>query len=508
MGLSAVYMKMEGSHHWTDGISQWAADGRLDFLSWVALTVICVLLIFAVTMTWAIISGDLIKKGKTVEALPKTATAAAEAAADAATTAAPAKYKYSDKLKTGAAQEPFLILLFFFTVFLGISHLFGLALAFHDKDEFKRTGNPALYMKSISAPPAAPTPTPTPLPTPTPFTFGFESASALLKMEDPPQVSSEEDRSFKKRQRKERQDGEGVYAKMNDLAQKILDAADGRARVEIVGHSDSQDLHGGAYKSNQELAVARAENVKYKIMKELSFLDEGRWHDIEWVCESESNEGVNNKRMVEVFIRQVPHDLATSQVPRLEAQLLPLVNTEKAHPLDLMDYVYFANYTITTTGYGDIIPNTPRSKFICSFANICEVFFLVVLFNTLLTLKQDKNEIELQQAREAGAVEERKLLEEIRKAVNKDLEQHASPDGLNLKSLSEMIEKNNTMLAEQLQSLDDKNKEEMAGDIAKKVLAKLEEAVDAKVNAAMDGKSVLDSVLGIFRRHPKSTSKK
>lgn len=178
--------------------------------------------------------------------------------------------------------------------------------------------------------------------------------------------------------------------------------------------------------------MARAENVKYKIMKELSFLDEGRWHDIEWICESESNEGGNNKRMVEVFIRQVPHDLATSQVPRLEAQLLPLVNTEKAHPLDLMDYVYFANYTITTTGYGDIIPNTPRSKFICSFANICEVFFLVVLFNTLLTLKQDKNEIELQQAREAGVVEERKLLEEIRKAVNKDLEQHASPDGLNL----------------------------------------------------------------------------
>ena len=69
------------------------------------------------------------------------------------------------------------------------------------------------------------------------------------------------------------------------------------------------------------------------------------------------------------------------------AQLL-VRNARSNHlkPLRLMDYVYFANYTITTTGYGDIVPNTTYAKFICSFANICEVLFLVVFFNALLSL--------------------------------------------------------------------------------------------------------------------------
>jgi hypothetical protein len=54
-------------------------------------------------------------------------------------------------------------------------------------------------------------------------------------------------------------------------------------------------------------------------------------------------------------------------------------------PLSLMDYVYFTIYTITTTGYGDIVPTTTYAKFLCSFANILEVFFLVVFFNALLS---------------------------------------------------------------------------------------------------------------------------
>jgi hypothetical protein len=60
-------------------------------------------------------------------------------------------------------------------------------------------------------------------------------------------------------------------------------------------------------------------------------------------------------------------------------------------PLGLMDYMYFTIYTITTTGYGDIVPTTTYAKFLCSVANILEVFFLVVFFNSLLSLKR-KNE--------------------------------------------------------------------------------------------------------------------
>lgn len=61
--------------------------------------------------------------------------------------------------------------------------------------------------------------------------------------------------------------------------------------------------------------------------------------------------------------------------------------------LSLMDHVYFSIYTITTTGYGDIIPTTAYAKFLCSLANILEVFFLVVFFNALISVKEDHNEL-------------------------------------------------------------------------------------------------------------------
>jgi hypothetical protein len=54
----------------------------------------------------------------------------------------------------------------------------------------------------------------------------------------------------------------------------------------------------------------------------------------------------------------------------------------------LLDYVYFAMYTITTTGYGDIKPITPYTKFLCTLANITEFFFIVVFFNTLLSRRR------------------------------------------------------------------------------------------------------------------------
>jgi hypothetical protein len=49
-----------------------------------------------------------------------------------------------------------------------------------------------------------------------------------------------------------------------------------------------------------------------------------------------------------------------------------------------MDYLCFAIYTITTTGYGDIKPMTPYTKFLCTIANMTEGFFIVVFFNTVI----------------------------------------------------------------------------------------------------------------------------
>jgi hypothetical protein len=66
--------------------------------------------------------------------------------------------------------------------------------------------------------------------------------------------------------------------------------------------------------------------------------------------------------------------------------LSPVSQARWFTPLSLMDYVYFT-ISITTTGSGDIVPATAFAKFLCSAASILEVFFLVVFFNVLLSVK-------------------------------------------------------------------------------------------------------------------------
>src|SRR5258708_28964495 len=103
------------------------------------------------------------------------------------------------------------------------------------------------------------------------------------------------------------------------------------------------------------------------------------YENIEWSCISLSNELEKTEKMVQVKLQPAPPDAASL-----------ILRGEHSNPLSLLDYVYFANYTITTTGYGDIVPTTAYAKFICSFANIVEVFFLVVFFNVLLSVRRGK----------------------------------------------------------------------------------------------------------------------
>lgn len=60
--------------------------------------------------------------------------------------------------------------------------------------------------------------------------------------------------------------------------------------------------------------------------------------------------------------------------------------------LQLLDYIYFTTYTITTTGYGDIVPISGFAKFICSIANFFELFFVVVFFNCLVAVVGEKRQ--------------------------------------------------------------------------------------------------------------------
>jgi hypothetical protein len=66
------------------------------------------------------------------------------------------------------------------------------------------------------------------------------------------------------------------------------------------------------------------------------------------------------------------------------ASLIPIHSNQDFAQLSLMDYVYFA---VAPTGAEGITPTTTYAKFLCSVANIIEVFFLVVFFNSLLSVK-------------------------------------------------------------------------------------------------------------------------
>jgi len=86
-----------------------------------------------------------------------------------------------------------------------------------------------------------------------------------------------------------------------------------------------------------------------------------------------SEEDKGNRRITEVYITSVPY-------------------TTSSNPLNIMDYIL---YSITNTGYGDVKPTTLYAKFLSVLINIVSIFFLVVFFNALLSVKRVGEEDDL-----------------------------------------------------------------------------------------------------------------
>jgi len=287
------------------------------------------------------------------------------------------------QLRVGASQAPFLTLIFFLTVFLGVSYLFGFAFAFHDKTH--GADSPAIVMRNLLVPKSTLAPT------------SRESIAEL-------KFSSGHTTPINQAEFKQQTE---------EAAKKIRRAQLGNSlRITVEGGADLTQIGSVAYQSNYELAQARAAWVKEQLLEKLSQLeiDESKSPqtdqqnpqnmppDLQWICLSRPNEGP----VLQATVKKAHH---TANLPQEESEqqrtvkvfleenaesptsmLVRYMRANHLRPLNLMDYIYFANYTITTTGYGDIVPNTNYAKFICSFANIAEVFFLVVFFNTLLSL--------------------------------------------------------------------------------------------------------------------------
>jgi hypothetical protein len=156
----------------------------------------------------------------------------------------------------------------------------------------------------------------------------------------------------------------------------------------LVGHADdtppSEDQ--AKYDNNREVSEARIEQVRLEILRRLERADTGRSKNVEWLRIPLSSES-------QFLDENRPYRLGDRE-PRLSVEVDVLPSPERVAPeggraFELLDYIYFTFYTITTTGFGDIIPVSPFTKFVATIADLFEVVFIVIFFNVLVSFLRD-----------------------------------------------------------------------------------------------------------------------
>jgi outer membrane protein OmpA-like peptidoglycan-associated protein len=300
--------------------------------------------------------------------------------------------KKDSTLRTLLQAHPFMVTCFFLTMFTFEALFLSLALAFHDQGlRLENKGIGLFAGQLVDAPrPAQDAPPPGEAPT-RPFRILFEPGSAVIKVDD------KKYKSVKEEQQIEWVASQGQLVAANTL--KLRDALAqiqrtselDRVRVVLEGHSNEWPVGEGTYKSNFELSQARVNQVMAYLLTQLGNSGKKEWRrNIEWqtlFCPDERPPGKSAadkqpqppdpKRLsVEISVLSYYGD-KTSSHNNLDHPL--------GRPLSLLDYTYFGMYTITTTGYGDIVPVTAFAKFVPMVANFFHVFMIVVFFNVLIS---------------------------------------------------------------------------------------------------------------------------
>lgn len=134
--------------------------------------------------------------------------------------------------------------------------------------------------------------------------------------------------------------------------------------------SDESDLDDP---SNAIIAYARAVKFRREIKKLFSTSEHGlpridirispEQHD----CPRSSERASSHCRLASIAVAH-----SASQGEKIQ------------HKLGYLDSLYFVTYTITTTGYGDIIPNHEFTKFITVMLNVFELIFGLVVINLFI----------------------------------------------------------------------------------------------------------------------------
>jgi hypothetical protein len=304
------------------------------------------------------------------------------------------------KFKKLLREEPFLVVCFFLTIFTFITVFLSLSLALHDQDLRLNHHHLALYSEDVG---------------PVSFYDGDNPYNEQSKDEEKGQANSEGQvaESFRilfakgsaavevdngKSDFREGQDSAEARkienaTNLDELTDEIVKQSQkGGVRVVLAGYSDDLPVS-GSYKSNFELSLARISQVIVNLVSRLEKKDAQReWgRSIEWLpLPSASEQGFfdGGKRIGD---------------ERLSVEVVLLRSDgDRGKNLCLLDYIYFGVYTITTTGYGDIIPISAYAKFITTVANFFEIFLIVVFFNVLLSFLREEHEPAKARAAEEG----------------------------------------------------------------------------------------------------------
>jgi len=175
--------------------------------------------------------------------------------------------------------------------------------------------------------------------------------------------------------------------------------------IEVRGHANDASVRNGPappYGSNYEISKQRADQVTLLLQSQFRKATKGLAEpSIRWLSYGVSNEesflepSINadaptkdRKLTVEVKVLTVTAPFADGNIRDTQINVSKMVDASSLpRQLDLLDYLYFTIYTITTTGYGDIVPISSWAKFLVSIANLIELLFLVVLVNVIANVR-------------------------------------------------------------------------------------------------------------------------
>ncbi len=332
------------------------------------------------------------------------------------------KLSFIIALKDGLELFPFWRFAHFFAIFMSISFLFGFAFAFHDLSYRKTPESdsaqpntsqdvsqikPALYVENLASDEDKNKEEKTPAKEPAKSTrdmslgcFYFESGKAKFIAEDRTDELAEADSTDIKKRIGYQRDDTNNKQSSKLLTQIKNNSSQGILRITLIGRADDKKS-GNIYPSNYALSEARINVIRYVITTNLYSSNDRTWQSIDWVTVPYSNEDSklikgncmdlkkdvdSGRRVVEVYLNMVSPDAETLETNILQKMQMEALKNKYKTP-NLMDYMYFSIYTISTTGYGDIKPATNYAKFLVSLENFFEVFFLVCFMNTLIALK-------------------------------------------------------------------------------------------------------------------------